>query len=483
MHRLNIITKLIDTLQKSHISFCHWKSNESLQKVFAGLADLDLLVARHHATIFQSILWSLGFKHAQRSFITATPNIIDYYGFDYDSGQIVHVHAHFALIVGLDFIKNYHIPIERQVLNSVICIDGLPCASPEYEFILFVLRMVLKHFGPLSLFHSCLNEQELNELTYLEERICENVLSEILSSELKFIEEDLFHSCRSCLSISCGIFTRLLRWKSLTKVLQPYSRSSLLASSIQYFLRRLYAKTKRAFFALDKKRLVSGGLFIGLLGGDGAGKTTVVKSIQAWLGSTLAILNVHLGKPPVSVLSRFVVLGWQIERVASRTFWAIFGGILKEQPLFGFSNLFCAIRMTCLARDRYYAFSRARRFRANGGIVISDRYYVPELYCMDGPKQISPPVSKLLITLFNKCVALEKSYYSSMLFPDAFIILMLSPELAVSRRPESDETQTRGRNQAILNVDWSKYYAHTINAALPKEEVILQVKAKIWEML
>ena len=115
---LDLIVKLCRTLTEQKIEYCHWKSNTFLERSAKGESDLDLLVSRNQVHRFVEILYGFGFKEVLISKADELPGVRDYYGHDQKTGRLVHVHAHFQLILGNDFSKNYRLPLEQIYLQS-----------------------------------------------------------------------------------------------------------------------------------------------------------------------------------------------------------------------------------------------------------------------------------------------------------------------------------------------------------------------------
>src|SRR5437667_9364853 len=97
---LNLVRKLCNELDTEGVVYCHWKSNVVIDCSASGDNDLDLLVSRDHVQIFTDILYRLGFKEAWSPSIAQMPGVLDYYGYDRDADKLVHVHAHYQLILG-----------------------------------------------------------------------------------------------------------------------------------------------------------------------------------------------------------------------------------------------------------------------------------------------------------------------------------------------------------------------------------------------
>lgn len=64
-HMLSLAVALAGALDEAQIPYCHFKSNEALDRSMRGEADLDLLIGAEGAQSFSQILLRLGFKEAR----------------------------------------------------------------------------------------------------------------------------------------------------------------------------------------------------------------------------------------------------------------------------------------------------------------------------------------------------------------------------------------------------------------------------------
>ena len=138
-----MILSLGDRLEEAGVSCCHWKSNAAIARSLRGENDLDLLVARRDVRQFAQVLAQLGFARTYRRH-AASPGIESFYGLDTAAGRLVHVHAHYQLVVGDDRTKNYRLPVEEAYLRSATRAGSFRLPSPEFEYVVFVIRMALK---------------------------------------------------------------------------------------------------------------------------------------------------------------------------------------------------------------------------------------------------------------------------------------------------------------------------------------------------
>jgi hypothetical protein len=128
---LPLIQALCDGLSQAGIDYCHWKSNQAIDRSATGDNDLDLLVSRADFSRFSELLFRLGFKQAKASSLKQMPGVLDYYGYDSQADRLVHVHAHYQLILGHDMTKNYRLPIEAAYLTSATQGDVFRIPAPD----------------------------------------------------------------------------------------------------------------------------------------------------------------------------------------------------------------------------------------------------------------------------------------------------------------------------------------------------------------
>lgn len=142
---LSLVRDLCTALRAENVNYCHWKSNDMLERSANGDNDLDLLISRSDGTRFSEILFRLGFKHVDAPSEKRMPGVLDYFGYDQPADKWVHVHAHYQLIMGHDMTKNFRLPLEEPYLELALQGELFRVPSLEFEFVVFVVRMILKH--------------------------------------------------------------------------------------------------------------------------------------------------------------------------------------------------------------------------------------------------------------------------------------------------------------------------------------------------
>lgn len=482
---LNLICRLSQALTAEAINYCHWKSNVALKRVASGANDLDLLIYRADAQRFTEILYRLGFKEA-RDQLEQLPGVLDYYGYDQATDRFVHVHAHYQLIIGHDRTKNYRLPIEEAYLASATQGDLFKIPTLEFEFIVFVVRMLLKYgtWDAVLGREGKLPRAAREEFTYLQAQAKPSQIDAYLQQYLPFLTQTLFERCVQALQPGCPVWQRVSVSFQLQMALRPYARRTLpLDVSLKIGRRLVRAVYRRTVHDLPGKRLARGGMMVAIVGGDGAGKSTAVNELKNWLAREFDVVVVHMGKPAWSWATYLVRGLLKIGR------WL--GGLTPHSaaqisdepnpPLHpGYSALLWEV---CAARDRYWAYARARRLTTNGGIVICDRFPLPQIELMEAP-QIERMVEPSQLRGFVKLLAkLERSYYPYFVPPEAIIVLRLDPEIAVQRKTTENPDYVRMRNTEIWKAAWQQTTAHVIDAGGAKGEVITHLKSLIWSGL
>lgn len=480
---LSLVDKLCSVLDSERVLYCQWKGHFKRSRWASGKGDIDLLIDRADAERFGIIMHCLGFKEALPPLARRIPGVFHYYGFDQAADTFMHLHVHYQIVFGHYLTMNYRLPIERPVLNSAVPGKFFRVPAPEFEFIVFVIRMALQHPTWASILRKESSSQYRDELDYLRNRADLKRTLEVVDEHLPFIGADLFAACMRSLEAP-GFKTWKVRYR-LFRRLKAHARRNWISDFIK---RQRFRITGRIRESIAGRRpqtsLYSGGKIVALVGGDGAGKTTAIDELHSWLSKRFSTIRVHLGKPPKSIFTVLVAV--------TRRFSLLPDMLLNGRRSFDsapdlgasqFPGYLLLLRSVCIARDRYRLYVKTHRFAVNGGVVICDRYPTPQIRSMDGPNisRLVGPTGRNRVTDF--LLRTEASYYQRIMPPDLLIVLKVEPRIAVQRKTDEAPDYVRSRSQEVWELDLSQTQAHILDAGRSKSDVATDLRTIVWSDL
>lgn len=490
---LTTVRALFDALNRAAIRYCHWKSNVRLIDAINGRTDLDLLVdptqerqfrrilARHHVV---RVLAPVGKRY---------PRLEDYLGYDAESGLQFHLHVHYRLILGEQFVKNYELPLERPFLDSVRLCHGVKIPSPELELVVLSMRALLKYRDRdvikdvLTIRYPGVPKHISDEIQWLMGQTSPRQIRETLTTLDAALPGEVVLAFLDTMATSPRDGKRLfLLRQRLRSFLRRYQRYGRVRATAIYFVELWRRRnTFLKFKPTPQMTLPDRGLTIALVGVDGAGKTTQTRAVREWLSWKLDVHPFYLGSKEPSWFSRNAYLVFRMARRSHTELSARFG----EQ------NSLC--RAVALLRDTllytHYCFTgldRRRRIRAGerlasaGSLVVYDRF--PLEAPLDGPQiHLAPNGST---RLSGKVLSgWEKKLYDSMKLPDMLFTLELPPKLSMARKPDHSWSAIVEKNtvlnRLISTMEEGGANLIRIDTTNSRRVVLNHLKQHIWSRL
>lgn len=492
---LGAVAELFDRLNQEGIRYCHWKSNMRLEQALAGQTDLDVLVDRQHSQLFRQILA----EHNLKALVAASgkhyPAIENYLGFDPFSGKLFHLHVHYQLVLGEQFVKNYRLPLEAHFLDTVRMQHGVLTPAPELELIVLSIRALLKYRDRdvvkdiLSIRSPGLPADILREIEWLLGRTSLECVQQTLQRLGNILPADVVTEFLNIVSNSPRDGYQLYRLRSrLRQALRIYQRYNRFQASLKYFkeIGRKHRFFGR-FWPNQKMTPSSGGQTLALIGADGSGKSTMSQLLLKWLAWKLDVHLYYLGSKQPSNRSKFLYIFFRMTRRGHRVVCSRLGEQNILSQLVGrFRQMVLYSHYLSIGYDRYFRYLASRQKAAAGSIVLYDRY--PLEAPLDGPKihLIEDGQARAIVRIFAR---LEQNVYLKFRPPDHFLALDVSPTISMQRKPDHNAAMIETKSQLLrrlvrqANQETSKFDLFRIDADQPVEEVESSLKATIWTLI
>lgn len=495
-----LINELIEALNSSGIPYCHWKSNFSLAQALAGETDLDLLVDLSFLPQAIKILDHFKFKRAM-VIRQQDPGVYHYYGFELQTGRLIHVHLYSHVLTGESFIKSHSLPLEKMLLEKTYQIENIKVTDKPAELVLFILRNYIKYGSLLDIIYLLKSRNAVNEeLSWLQPDIYITDALILLKRFCPVIDEKIFLRGLQLLQNKGSLLMRVIQAQKVRRRLRIYSRYSRVRR-IQLYLKLLSGYFWSRIRGHSKNKiLATGGAVIAFVGPEATGKSTLVSESENWLNKIFSVTSIHAGKPPSSFLTyplnvflpllRKLLPALRTSRLEGHVSINSQSSVISAES-HGSSSLLYALRSVALAWDRRKLLVKAKRYAANGKIVICDRYPSATTGAMDSPRLTATRASKKFGSfIYNKLAHLETRLYKQIPVPDLVLRLKVSVETAKQRNKDrikkDKESNEYVESRHLKNKDWQvagKTSICDIDTNQSLDETILLVKKRIWESL
>ncbi|WP_211214347.1 nucleoside/nucleotide kinase family protein [Pontibacter roseus] len=465
--------KLLGELKSCNIRFAHWKSNSHLSKGLAGKTDLDLLIYPTDKPLFEACLYNLGYKKIQSQPWSTYPDVDDWIGLDYETGKLLHVHAHYALVTGIQHVKHLYLPWIEVFFEHVIIDDqtGWPIPEPELEALVLFIRIWAK--------------MPLNERRKDTPKIPSYIQAELLSLLQK---SDLMEIRNLCSKLNLKIpngfevqintildkkrpedileISSLLYQQVIPFFRMPWRQSLMISSYYKSLLK--FKKHSHKFIGPDRfgKTLCNGGKVIALIGSDGSGKSTLSRELIEWLSFKIDTHYFYLGKSPF--------IRSYNKTLFSRAY-ILFSG--NKAPRY-FRKALGKLYYLLLIKEKLNSLRLAEKMSQGGSIIICDRFPQKDVFGInDGPYLQGKGNSffaRQEMKMFDEVTEVE---------PDLVIKLHITPEIASQRKPEHDLEMIKQKCKNIDAITFKHAKVVTIDASEPYHQVLLNAKRAIWNSI
>ncbi len=207
------LVEVLGEFHRQKVSYCYWKSSRRLDAAFAGEGDIDLLVQSQDQHRVQAILLELDFKLFPSVTDRDHPGMLSFLGYDERSGQLIHIHLHFRLLLGESLLKNYRMPWEEVLLARAVLHPTLPIRilDPASEALLLVVRACIElrrlDLPTLRNWHATTRKFALDRAelaTRVQRSMLRDLASELLSEHLAEIVTEAFY-CERPLERQAGL--------------------------------------------------------------------------------------------------------------------------------------------------------------------------------------------------------------------------------------------------------------------------------------
>ena len=487
LQALEAVTRLFFALNEAGVRYCHWKSNVRLDEALNGRTDLDLLVDPLDGPLFRQILR----EHQVKPLLAAPgkhyPGIENHLGYDATSGKLFHLHVHYQLVLGEQYVKNYHLPIEEEIFASVCLPQGVLVPSPAMELVILCLRALLKYRDRdvvkdvFSIRSPGLPAHIRQEIEWLWQHTTPEEIAEAVQQLNVVSEETVFAFLQAVQGETRDGWQMFWLRSRVRRALRPYQRHPRPWAALLYF-RELWRQRQSS--PPRKMTLCAGGRTLAFIGADGAGKSTMCQLITDWLSWKLDVQLYYLGSKQPSRRSELIYLLFRAARRGQRT---VAGWLGQSSWL---SHWLVQLRRMAryshhlsIGRDRLRRY-RESRSKAETAVVIYDRYPLATL--LDGPKIYLNGHANRVGRVF---AAAEQGIYRQIGPPRHYLLLNVSPEVSLQRKPDHDPTAVTAKAQfltqfaAEMEGGDGQVNLLTINADLPFAEVERQLKTAVWQVL
>ncbi|CAH6999311.1 hypothetical protein [Vibrio chagasii] len=477
-NNLIFIKSVFDKINENNVNYCHWKSTDHLDASFKGETDFDILVDRSDTFKLESILNNIGFIRARTPDLRTYPCVEDYVYYDSKIQKWYHFHLHNQLPCGDRWVKSYHLPIEKFILENKVYLEEYSIFNidPMSEYLFFIVRMHMKWRLPMR------KKSFVKENEYLRKRASGSSydlkLHPLFFDEIKPIYKLLKQ----------GIYNvSYSKQYCLKRKLKQFRRMNKIFFNIIAFIRYIYRvniETQRRLFNKKdngRRSLINGGKLVAFIGMDGSGKSTMLDLSATQFSKQINVAKVFLGtgRSGSHPLRRLIFKLADFLPVRKKN------KIGKVKDTVTKPSLAKLIWIYLCLRDRKAELNKMKRGVANGSLVLVDRWPqsiienvadYPKLSNFSRSSGLTGYLSRLEFTFYEDLKAYE---------PDLLLWFDIDPKTSLVRKPgELDIDEAAFYKDSLEKyTDDCKFNFYRIDAEKTLSEVSDTTNSLLWKVL
>lgn len=495
--------ELFESWNNNSILYIHWKGNDHILDGLNGDSDLDVLLHKEDRIKGCQILYDVGFVKFSSQFGSRFPNVEDWLGFDEESGRIIHLHLHYALVSGHAGLKEYDIPwIEDAFESRVQDPDtSLYIMNPNLELVTLYTRLILKSkkkwIKDAKVGRYVIDKHFQKEIGYIKQRVDWIKVKEISVKYYNSFGDD-FCCIMQEESLSSEHFLQLYHIVSKTMSCCSRYPAGILTVMRAYYdivikgRNKLKAKGNNCIIT-RKVMNSSNGVSIAFIGQDGCGKSTVTKEIVEWLNWKIEASRFYLGSGDhYNGFLKKLITQFSGKRNSISVSSKNVEGVVKQHKRKKnvkslLSAMLVSMNLLTIAHRAYKQVVKSEKYRRRGGIALFDRFPQTQFYGIyDGPKIVEYYKRTGLDFWIVRVMAnIEKSYLEKIqnYQPKLIFKLILPPEESIRRKPFENIDDVTKKHDITKKLMFPNSQVFEIDATQDYCKEIIFIKNRIWESI